>query len=1123
MTLSLGQRSLCLFVYLLILDGVAIFFFTRGFLLTRTELSVFSECSDVSNCSSCFEQSFKCDTEEQQGVDLTDDRPTSALVIDSQRTHGLDEGAKNVAAGTSKQVNDFNEGCWTRPAIKKAVILIIDALRFDFVAHSRNFNGEPKPWMDKLSILQRLVEEQDSTARIFKFIADPPTTTLQRLKGITTGGLPTFIDIGHSFGAPAIAEDNLISQLQRTGKRVVMMGDDTWMQLFPTQFSMAYPFPSLNVKDLHTVDDGVVRELFPALHRNDWDVLIGHFLGVVLSYIPGHIFGVESPLMVEKLQQYNDVIENVVTLLKNMSEPGGLLEDTLLIVMGDHGQTLNGDHGGGTPEEVETALFALSTHHNSRSSFTNSLKSSCEVEDPVIGCISSIPQLDFSASMSSFLGVPFPFGSVGQVNAELFDLVARDAVSTVTNVEGDAEWSQATFTSMEHYKEVLCINSWQVKRYFEAYSAVAITGFPPQDLAQLEDLYSIGQNINTTERDLFCSLASTTDETSRKATRQRIVDEVQKQVEAYREYLKAAASLARSQWTQFGIEWMVVGLSFLITSVVIRAAALRRLSQSGKQRWEAGLFPTKPLLINSIGSSYPIIMLVVLHPLLTRTPLQPVVTYIRDNLSIVILCVTVAASVIAYITSSPRSFSEKNYRTLANEQTSDQRKWSWDMEVDLRSVAATVFVMLHAFSLFSNSYIVAEGFVINYLMASSSIVYLRYSVKARSKIVQALCFMALVWAVPRVQTLALFKGIKAVDSPGFLYSTFASRYLPLQVILTCTTVLLPLLVVTWIIRWRLGKSHHCAGRLWKTVRSGVSISYFLIGVYWIIMDLTNSEPITMHDDMMRFVRLDIPRTIYMISVIVVLATITAVIYSWARPGLEVAASANLLIKTGASVAAGCSGTIILLMGRRGPLIAMLAILEVWCFLELQAVTTTSGSTELSGADDERKRVDKIVPSFGATADWSLVASQLFFSTGHSCAFDGLHFSAAFIGFDDFGFYQQGILLAVETFGASHVLPVFGLPVIILCGHNLFRSHGRDDERMVILEVTKGYLWFGTLQAIIAVITTASVCIQRRHLMVWGIFAPKFVFDVVGFLVLDVLVILATAIFFIFRRPKQHEA
>lgn len=34
-------------------------------------------------------------------------------------------------------------------------------------------------------------------------------------------------------------------------------GDDTWMQLFPTQFQRAIPFPSFNVMDLHTVDDGV--------------------------------------------------------------------------------------------------------------------------------------------------------------------------------------------------------------------------------------------------------------------------------------------------------------------------------------------------------------------------------------------------------------------------------------------------------------------------------------------------------------------------------------------------------------------------------------------------------------------------------------------------------------------------------------------------------------------------------------------------------------------------------------------------------------------------------------------------------------------------------------------------
>jgi phosphatidylinositol glycan class O len=92
--------------------------------------------------------------------------------------------------------------------------------RIDFVAPSAFF-PEPKPWMDKLTILQTLAFANDSSAKIFKAFADPPTTSLQRLKGLTTGGLPTFIDIGNSFGAPAIVEDNFINQVLAYLKQTV--------------------------------------------------------------------------------------------------------------------------------------------------------------------------------------------------------------------------------------------------------------------------------------------------------------------------------------------------------------------------------------------------------------------------------------------------------------------------------------------------------------------------------------------------------------------------------------------------------------------------------------------------------------------------------------------------------------------------------------------------------------------------------------------------------------------------------------------------------------------------------------------------------------------------------------
>lgn len=40
------------------------------------------------------------------------------------------------------------------------------------------------------------------------------------------------------------------------------MGDDTWESLFPRRFHRSLPFPSFNVKDLHTVDNGILQHLY---------------------------------------------------------------------------------------------------------------------------------------------------------------------------------------------------------------------------------------------------------------------------------------------------------------------------------------------------------------------------------------------------------------------------------------------------------------------------------------------------------------------------------------------------------------------------------------------------------------------------------------------------------------------------------------------------------------------------------------------------------------------------------------------------------------------------------------------------------------------------------------------
>ena len=107
------------------------------------------------------------------------------------------------------------------PTHKRAVIFIIDALRFDFISPD-----PPQPRSPHchgvLKLPAQLTSTQPRHSFIFNTFSDPPTTTLQRIKGITTGSLPTFIDIGSSFGGSVVDEDSLVNQLRLSGKRVCL-------------------------------------------------------------------------------------------------------------------------------------------------------------------------------------------------------------------------------------------------------------------------------------------------------------------------------------------------------------------------------------------------------------------------------------------------------------------------------------------------------------------------------------------------------------------------------------------------------------------------------------------------------------------------------------------------------------------------------------------------------------------------------------------------------------------------------------------------------------------------------------------------------------------------------------
>lgn len=386
------------FVYL---HGVGIFLFTKGFLLTRLVLHQKSTC-DISP---------------------------------------LQEYAQHGPAW----VGSVKEGCWHPKTFDKAVIVVIDALRFDFTVpfEPKNNSTPTHLFHNAFTTPYRISSGSPKNAVLLPFIADPPTTTLQRLKGLTTGTLPTFIDAGSNFAGNSIEEDNLISQMKVLGKRMAFMGDDTWMALFPGMFEpeMEHPYESLNVWDLHTVDNGVSEHIFPLLrpeNQNKWDIAIGHYLGVDHA---GHRYGPDHFAMAEKLKHMDEVVQRLME---------GIDDNTLLVVMGDHGMDPKGDHGGESQGEVEAALW-LYSKKPVFGRFPEELPPNGGGRGAGSDGMRSVAQIDLVPTLSLLLGIPIPFNSLGAPIVEAFV------------GDGEAE-------GLRNLAQVSRLTAAQIKRYQREYA-----------------------------------------------------------------------------------------------------------------------------------------------------------------------------------------------------------------------------------------------------------------------------------------------------------------------------------------------------------------------------------------------------------------------------------------------------------------------------------------------------------------------------------------------------------------------------------------------------------------------------------------------------------------------------
>jgi GPI ethanolamine phosphate transferase 3 subunit O len=960
------------FGIIMLLHALGLYLFMNGFLLTRLVLNDLSECAVLP----------------------------------------IEEHSVGVGSGDSYKTGSWETGCWHSKTFDRAVVVVIDALRYDFTVPFQPRDGDDRPrhFHNGFPVLYETAEKYPENAVLLPFIADPPTTTLQRLKGLTTGTLPTFIDAGTNFAGTAIDEDNLIAQAKSGGKIVVHLGDDTWHSLFPGYFepNLTRPYDSFNVWDLHTVDNGVIEHLEPLLTKENitkWDILIGHLLGVDHA---GHRYGPDHPAMNSKLNQMDKFIRSVMSKID---------DKTLLLVMGDHGMDGKGDHGGESDEEVQAAIWMYSKRRTfgRRPGYSGV---------PLVATDRPVAQIDLVPTLSLLLGLPIPFNNLGAPIYEAFASIHKSDYKNLASV----------------YR----LTAGQIARYMKRY-------------AEVRKLDSVAVSASAHLWDMAESLLHNS-KSSRNA---------QAIFEAYDTYQKEVLSLCRSLWARFNVPSMIAGIGVLSLALII---LLTYASAQGD------LVDLSPHLVRVSGLGTAVGTVVGLAAsLYLYTPLLPTISF------------STASGAILGSIWALASFQNRLRIPLPT---------SWPAWLSV------LFTVGLSGGLASNSYTVWEDRTVMFLLGTISVILFVVSLRQPKSIDQAMgCFQSALFVI--LARISTFSRLCREEQMPYCISTYyassssstsAAWHLIVPVIVAFS---LPGLIKQF---YQATHSYHHSAILWYGFAFRGAL--WLSAAFWILNTADDHDWFNISN--IPWLK-DAKVVISQISLGISLA-VGYSIYGWAAPFLSITSkvrdpsapptpgivsadgTSNLSILGYANIhgtryfpliALWASTTILLQKPLGGGTIALL----VW---QILALLETLSSTNL-------------LSSPLAPLTLSLLGALHFFTTGHQATLASLQWDTAFIPLHTLRLPWSAILIFINTFGAP-LLTALAVPLLAL-----WRAPAR--KRGLLGEVARATARHVSVHATIALATSVWAMHLRRHLMLFRVFCPRWMFAAVTLFVVDVGVVL----------------
>ncbi|KAJ1920071.1 mannose-ethanolamine phosphotransferase gpi13 [Mycoemilia scoparia] len=1230
-TKSVKFRALLVYFLVLFLTKLlGIYLFSRGFLLTRASLP---NTSDPNKLPS---------------YDV--ERYTSII----SNIKGKAPESKLPLYELSKEDGPYSSA-WYPEKFQRAILLVIDALRIDFATRDEGSNKD-HPYHNKLPIIQSLVTEKEDQAMLYRARADPPTTTLQRLKGITTGQLPAFIDASTNFAGQEIKEDNWLQQLKTAGtyrhasssqnkgghkarpRNIFYAGDDTWVNVFPqilsegkSNTSLKYnesgwgffrPMPSLDVWDLHTVDDGVITRLpyfllppaeklgnaghmksdleriskawedwrsivvqdkmwdhsdfdstekggnNPLINgelKESWDLIIGHTLGVDHC---GHRFGPNHGEMAIKLTQMNKLLTLIVDALDYEAERNGKA-DTVLYVMGDHGMDMMGDHGGESDHEVDAAMFIYSPKKGWNSSkgkrrvqkviesasrlFLQDFYSGHIEHDLSLAWwentyvepkneVRSISQIDLVSSISLTLGIPIPFNNLGTIIPEV---VANDIVKLERPSNDGLE---KTIVSEWGFLRAMRLCSHQLLSYIHTYiSASKFHGFSQSDIHLWHQLFDDAEEIYMKY------------DRARIAKDKDVNDLEDSAALGYYVFMKVTLSSLRRAWAQFDLGLMILGILIMIMTTVFTIVFL-------SCSWKT-IFP-ESISLKSIGK--PRIAVSALLSLFTALGTLIVLPHFGSEASSI---ETVLGGSILGLQASILIFLVASIRKDALVQ--------WFTSIFLASdhpfvkVAQTVTLisffipLIHSLFFTSNSFIFGEDGSSMYLTQTVLIALLCCSLaapdpssaqtivgintNARSRAIKCSTAMLIITRLSYYSTVC--REEKGPECKPTFYGTSqlsTVTSIPLALINAATVIIAPLAIY---IALKQSQSHVAlVAKRWTGIVMPIVLA--LSFVYWLVDSITSSAESSTPGGSQETTG-PVAKSEYMIVAKLVCARLAFAlalgggIFSWifnpfcleikvrdSAPGqLESHHKANKIEKNKKTViilgfgnAHGASYLLflgamfsVLFIAQQPMGEIMLTALLIQILLSLELFDSLRDCYQVASSQDQKLKISHEEVGY-QKANFMLLPQTVllvlfsyvyYFSTGHQFTLASIQWSSAFVGLRSVNLILSGILVFINSLG-SFILVSLSLPLIVLWNRSLVDPLIRGNPSKLLSTFGRGVLMYIGYNSVLS--TFSAICAGnfRRHLMVWKIFLPRFLFSV-PILLIAVHAVILLAIGFAARR------